>query len=175
VAELLSRYGRRRGVAARIARELGYSEATISRDLAVILGDGVATCATCGAVQHPAVGGETELAGVDGDRVPPPAPAGAVGDVVGGYEDLVDEDLVDEDEAASPPPERKPPKSGLFPVVRGLRPADAGAPRRAARGGPDRPGGHAEPGSADVPGVRVPPRVAMTALGWFSYRSPARA
>jgi hypothetical protein len=117
VAELLSRYGRRRGVAARIARELGYSEATISRDLAVILGDGVATCATCGAVQHPAVGGETELAGVDGDRVPPPAPApaGAVGDVVGGYEDLVDEDLVDEDEAASPPPERKPPKSGLFP------------------------------------------------------------
>jgi hypothetical protein len=49
VIELLGRYGYDRGVQARISRELGVSEASISRDVAALLKDR-APCPCCGTV-----------------------------------------------------------------------------------------------------------------------------
>jgi hypothetical protein len=47
--ELLGRYGLVHGVQARISRELGVSEATVSRDVAAVL-KGRAACPCCGTV-----------------------------------------------------------------------------------------------------------------------------
>jgi hypothetical protein len=49
VVELLRRYGLVHGVQARISRELGVSEATVSRDVAALLKDRAA-CPCCGTV-----------------------------------------------------------------------------------------------------------------------------
>jgi hypothetical protein len=49
VAELLTRYGLRPGVRARIARELGVSQATISRDVKAVE-ESMAPCPCCGSL-----------------------------------------------------------------------------------------------------------------------------
>ena len=49
VLKLLSRYGMDRGVQARIARELGVSRVTISRDVAALLFD-YTPCPMCGSL-----------------------------------------------------------------------------------------------------------------------------
>jgi hypothetical protein len=49
VLELLARYGMDRGVQARIARELGVSRVTISRDVAALLFD-YTPCPMCGSL-----------------------------------------------------------------------------------------------------------------------------
>ena len=49
VARMLLKYGDRRGVQARIAKELGVHEGTISKDLKAILYSGAHVCRACGA------------------------------------------------------------------------------------------------------------------------------
>lgn len=48
VARMLLKYGLRRGVQARIARELSVSEATVSRDIQKALYSGAQVCQHCG-------------------------------------------------------------------------------------------------------------------------------